>query len=167
MRLLTIPKDKYDEYRLNLIFDCYKWDPQFQDNNTVAKHVLVITKEEHEELKKLTEAIDKETIDAEKYLNENQKYAKPLNLPKEITKELKLMKNYDAEKHVRLMRYDFHPTIDGWNISEVNSDVPGGFAEASLMPQVAKYLFKDEALWYINFGDILTGAIAKKVRPGG
>ncbi|MBR3887796.1 MAG: glutathionylspermidine synthase family protein [Clostridia bacterium] len=167
MRLLTIPKDKYDEYRLNLIFDCYKWDPQFQDNNTVAKHVLVITKEEHEELKKLTEAIDKETIDAEKYLNENQKYAKPLNLPKEITKELKLMKNYDAEKHVRLMRYDFHPTIDGWNISEVNSDVPGGFAEASLMPQVAKYLFKDEALWHINFGDILTGAIAKKVRPGG
>ena len=76
MRLLTIPKDKYDEYRLNLIFDCYKWDPQFQDNNTVAKHVLVLSKEEHEELKKLTEAIDKETIDAEKYLNENQKYAK-------------------------------------------------------------------------------------------
>ena len=45
MRLLTIPKDKYDEYRLNLIFDCYKWDPQFQDNNTVARHVLVITKD--------------------------------------------------------------------------------------------------------------------------
>ena len=167
MRLLTIPKDKYDEYRLNLIFDCYKWDPQFQDNNTVARHVLVITKEEHEELKKLTEAIDKETIDAEKYLNENPKYAKPLNLPKEISKELKLMKNYDSEKHIRLMRYDFHPTIDGWNISEVNSDVPGGFAEASLMPQVAKYLFKEEQLYHINFGDILTAAIAKKVKAGG
>ena len=66
MRLLTIPKDKYDEYRLNLIFDCYKWDPQFQDNNTVAKHVLVITKEEHEELKILTEKLDKETLPLEK-----------------------------------------------------------------------------------------------------
>ena len=50
MRLVSIPKDKYDDYRLDLIFDCYKWDPQFLDNNTVAKYALVITKEEHEEL---------------------------------------------------------------------------------------------------------------------
>jgi glutathionylspermidine synthase len=29
------------------------------------------------------------------------------------------------------MRFDFHPTTDGWRISEANSDVPGGFTEAS------------------------------------
>jgi glutathionylspermidine synthase len=29
------------------------------------------------------------------------------------------------------MRFDFHPTRDGWRISEVNSDVPGGFTEAT------------------------------------
>ncbi len=29
------------------------------------------------------------------------------------------------------MRFDFHFTTEGWRISEVNSDVPGGFAEAS------------------------------------
>jgi hypothetical protein len=29
------------------------------------------------------------------------------------------------------MRFDFHPTADGWRVSEVNSDVPGGFAESS------------------------------------
>jgi len=29
------------------------------------------------------------------------------------------------------MRFDFHPTADGWRISEVNADVPGGFVEAS------------------------------------
>ena len=40
------------------MFDCYKWDPQFLDNNTIAKHVLVIYKKEHEELKKLTEELD-------------------------------------------------------------------------------------------------------------
>ena len=44
MRLIPIPKDKYEEYRLTLMFDCYKWDPQFVDSNTVAKYVLVITK---------------------------------------------------------------------------------------------------------------------------
>ena len=33
MKLVPIPKEKYDEYRLNLMFDCYKWDPQFYDSN--------------------------------------------------------------------------------------------------------------------------------------
>jgi Glutathionylspermidine synthase. len=29
------------------------------------------------------------------------------------------------------MRFDFHLATDGWRVSEVNSDVPGGFTEAS------------------------------------
>ena len=32
------------------------------------------------------------------------------------------------------MRFDFHPTIAGWAVSEVNSDVPGGYNEATLLP---------------------------------
>ena len=121
MRLVKIPDDKYDEYRLNLMFDCYKWDPQYLENNTVAKHVLVITDEEHEEIKRITEAIDKETIEAENFLNKNLHIAKPLALPKKIYSELKRMENYNSEKHVRLMRYDFHPVIDGsFAVSEVN-----------------------------------------------
>jgi glutathionylspermidine synthase len=35
------------------------------------------------------------------------------------------------------MRFDFHPTQEGWALSEVNSDVPGGFAEASVLPRLA------------------------------
>ena len=168
MRLLSIPNDKYDEYRLDLIFDCYKWDPQFLDNNTIAKHVLVISKEEHEEIKRLTEKIDKETIEAENFLNNNFEIAKPLALPKKIYKEIKNMKNYDAKKHVRLMRYDFHPTADGkWAVSEVNSDVPGGFAEATLMPKIAKALFPQASLSYKNFGDILTQALIEKMPANG
>ena len=160
MKLLSIPKEKYDDYRLDVIFNCYKWDPQFLDNNTIAKHVLVITQEEHEELERLTEKLDKETREAEELLNNNLKLAKPLALPK----ELKNMKNYQPDKHTRLMRYDFHPTVEGkWVISEVNSDVPGGYAEASLMPQVAIDLFNKEKYWYKNFGDILVNAITKKV----
>lgn len=168
MKLVSIPKDEYDDYRIRLMFDCYKWDPQFLDNNTIAKHVLVITEEEHKELEELTEKIDKETIHAEEVLNNNLKLAKPLALPRTIYKELKRMKNYQADKHIRLMRYDFHPTVEEkWAVSEVNSDVPGGFAEASLMPQVAKEILKEEKYWNINFGDILANAIAKKVIPNG
>lgn len=168
MELVTIPKDKYEDYRLEVMFDCYKWDPQFLDNNTIAKYALVISKEEHEELKRLTEKIDKETITAEEFLNKNLKIAKPLALPKKISKELKRMKNYDPNKHIRLMRYDFHPTKEGkWAVSEVNSDVPGGFAESSLMPQAAINAIDKKAYYHINFGEILTNAITKKVVPGG
>ena len=61
MKLVQIPKDKYNEYRLNVMFDCYKWDPQFCDNNTLAKYVLVLTMEENNEVIKLTKKLDKET----------------------------------------------------------------------------------------------------------
>ena len=171
MRLVKIPDDKYDEYRLNLMFDCYKWDPQFLDNNTVSKHALVITEEEHEEIKKITESLDKETIEAENFLNKNLHLAKKLVLPKKIYGELKRMENYDPKKHVRLMRYDFHPVVDGsFAVSEVNSDVPGGFAESTLMPEEAiKALTNNNADKYsfIKFGDILASSIKEKIKENG
>lgn len=43
MKLVPIPEKKYKDYRLDVIFNCYKWDPQFLDNNTIAKYALVLT----------------------------------------------------------------------------------------------------------------------------
>ena len=169
MKLISIPKNKYEEYRLNAIFDCYKWDPQFLDNNTLAKYVLVLKESEYKKLATLTEQLDVETIKAEEFLNQNLKLSKKLAIPKKIYNELKKMKNYDSKKHIRLMRYDFHPTIDqGWMISEVNSDVPGGFAEASLLPILAlKTLNLNNNYYSINFGEILANSISKKVKKNG
>ena len=168
MRLVPIPDEKYEEYRLTLMFDCYKWDPQFVDSNTVAKYALVITKEEHEELKKLTEKLDEETRAAEEFLNDHQEIIKPLALLKKVSKEIKNMKNYEADKHIRLMRYDFHPTIDNkWAVSEVNSDVPGGFAEASFMPKAAIQYLNGGNFSSINFGEIMVDAIMKKMPKNG
>lgn len=168
MKLVPIPKDKYNDYSLDVIFNCYKWDPQFFDSNTIAKYVLVISKKEHEELETLTEELDYETRKAEEMLNNNLSLAKPLALPKKIHKELKKMKNYQPSKHIRLMRYDFHKTMENnWAVSEVNSDVPGGFAEASLMPEHALMLLKNKGYWYKNFGDILVKEIIKKVKGNG
>lgn len=164
MKLVPIPKDKYNEYRLTLMFDCYKWDPQFLDNNTVAKYALVITQKEHQELMQLTEDLDKETRAAEVFLNSNLELAKPLALPKKVSREIKNMQNYEEKKHIRLMRYDFHPTKEeNWAVSEVNSDVPGGFAEASLMPRTALELLQEQQYWYKDFGEILVKAISEKV----
>lgn len=52
------------------------------------------------------------------------------------------MGSYSPERHVRLIRFDFHPTTDGWSVSEVNSDVPGGLLmEASVLPRIAQPYF--------------------------
>ncbi len=167
MRLVPIPIEKYEEYKKNVMFDCYKWDPQFLDHNTVAKYALVITQEEYEELENLTECLDAETRAAEEFLNEHLELSKCLMLTKKLKKEVQMMKNYDTSKHVRLMRYDFHPLKDGrWAISEVNSDVPGGFAEASLMPAEAIRILRDSdkrAYSFKNFGATLMDAITSKI----
>lgn len=168
MKLVAIPNERYESYRLNVMFDCYKWDPQFLDHNTIAKYALVISQEEHRLLSRLTERLDTETQAAEQFLNQNLELIKPLAIPRKFKKELVRMKNYDAGKHVRLMRYDFHPTIDGgWAVSEVNSDVPGGFAEGSLMPQAAMDVLGECTYTYKNFGENLIAAICKKVPAGG
>lgn len=168
MKLISIPKEKYDEYRLSAMFDCYKWDPQFLDHNTIADHILVLSQQEYNELIELTESMDKETRIAEEFLNKNLKFAKKLELPKKFYKEISSMGNYDPSKHIRLMRYDFHPTVeDKWAVSEVNSDVPGGFAEASLLPQLAIDTIGKNCYWFKNFGQMMVNAISEKVPAGG
>lgn len=158
----------YNEYKLDVMLDCYKWDPQFCDNNTVAKYALVLSEKEHEELKLLTEKLIKETTEAENFLNKNLKYTKALEIPNKFRSDIKSMKNYNPDKHIRLMRFDFHPTLENkWAVSEVNSDVPGGFAEATLMNRKSLEYLSNENYYAISFGDFLVDAIKKKVRQEG
>lgn len=168
MKLVPIPNDMYNEYKLDVMLDCYKWDPQFCDNNTVAKYALVLSEKEHEELKLLTEKLINETTEAENFLNKNLKYTKALEIPNKFRSDIKSMKNYNPDKHIRLMRFDFHPTLENkWAVSEVNSDVPGGFAEATLMNRKSLEYLSNENYYAISFGDFLADAIKKKVRQGG
>ena len=168
MKLVKIPENKYYDYRIQAMFDCYKWDPQFYDSNTLAKCVLVLTQEENAELISLTEALDKETRLAEELLNKNIKIAKKLDLTKKIMEQIPNMQNYDKSQNIRLMRYDFHPSIDGnWVVTEVNSDVPGGFAESSLLPDLARKTINQPGLKYNSFGDQMVDAINKKLNKKG
>lgn len=168
MKLVEIPEEKYYEYRLQAMFDCYKWDPQFCDNNTLAKYVLVLTKKESDEIIKLTEGLDKETRTAEEYINKHIKMAKKLALPKKILKQTHNMQSYNCVENIRLMRYDFHPDISGnWIVTEVNSDVPGGFAESSLLPELAKKTINVSGLEFTSFGEKMVEAINKKLKKTG
>lgn len=168
MKLVKIPDDKYYDYRLQAMFDCYKWDPQFFDSNTLAKYILVLTSEENNEVIELTKNLDKETRLAEEYLNKNIKVAKKLALPKKIIEQIPNMQAYDKSQNIRLMRYDFHPSIEGkWVVTEVNSDVPGGFAESSLLPDLARKITNMPELEYNSFGEMMVKAINNKLNKSG
>lgn len=168
MKLIKIPEDKYYEYKIQAMFDCYKWDPQFCDNNTLSRYVLILSKEENEELVKLTQNLDKETIRAEEYLNKNIKIAKKLSLPKKILEQIPSMQDYDKTKNIRLMRYDFHPSVNGdWVVTEVNSDCPGGFAESSLLPDLARRTLNIATLEYNSFGEKMVDVINKRLDKKG
>ena len=168
MKLVPIPKEKYDQYKIDAIFDCYKWDPQFLDNNTLSKYVLVLTEKEAKEVAKLTEQLDLETRQAEEYIIKNLKIAKKLLLPSKIIKEIRKMSNYNSKNNIRLTRYDFHPTANNkWVVSEVNSDVPGGFAEASLLPKLAIQVLNIKDCYSIDFGANLASIISSKIPPKG
>lgn len=168
MKLVRIPDEKYYDYRLQAMFDCYKWDPQFFDSNTLAKYILVLTSEENNKVINLTKNLDKETRLAEEYLNKNIKLSKKLALPKKIIEQIPNMQTYDKTQNIRLMRYDFHPSVDGnWVVTEVNSDVPGGFAESSLLPDLARRIINMPELEYNSFGEVMVKAINSKLNRKG
>jgi hypothetical protein len=64
------------------------------------------------------------------------------------------------------VRFDFHFTTEGWRISEANSDVPGGFIEASGFTRLVADHVRDVA----SIGDpsaALADAFARSVPAGG
>ena len=142
IKIESIPDDKYSEYRYDVIFKAYKWDPQVGDHNTISKHVILINQETARQLETWAESLTLETKLMEEALIKNLSLTKKLGLPKSIRRVLRSLTNYDSDQNVRLMRFDFHPTTTGWAVSEVNSDVPGGLAEASILPQIASKYFE-------------------------
>jgi len=141
IELKSIPDDKYSDYRYDVIFNAYKWDPQVGDHNTIARQVVMMEEDTAQQLEKWAEQLSEETMLMEEALVHQPVLAKKLGLPKQILKAFERLSRYDRNNNIRLMRFDFHPTTDGWALSEVNSDVPGGLAEASVLPEIAcKYI---------------------------
>ena len=166
IKLVQIPGEAYSEYKYRAIFEAYKWDPQVEDHNTVAKDVLVIDEKTAHQLESWAEKLSEETMQMEEAFLANKHLAKQLGFPKKIYNALGELNGYRREEHVRLMRFDFHPTETGWAISEVNSDVPGGLAEASVLPQlVSEYV--EGAAPYRHIGKSLFDAFTYKANAEG
>ena len=114
--------------RLRTIFECCKWDPQVEDTSVLAPYPICIARETWSEIGRLAEALAFETVQAENEILSRIDILKDLGLPRAIWKLLAT--SSPSASGPRVMRFDFHFTPEGWRISEVNSDVPGGFIES-------------------------------------
>lgn len=166
LELIKIPEDKYSEYRYEAIFKAYKWDPQVGDHNTLARHVVVLDEATARQLETYAEQLSEETMLIEEALIHQPQLVKKLGLPKEIIKAIPRLSTYKRDENIRLMRFDFHPTNNGWAVSEVNSDVPGGLAEASILPQIAMK-FVDGCVQRKHVGQSILQAFSGRIKKNG
>ncbi len=120
----------FSTLRRSAILEGCKWDPQVGDESTLAPFPVLLRRAEWARLTNWAESLTAETLAAETELLAKPKLLDALGLPRVVQAALRS----DAPVTpgaARGMRFDFHSTPDGWRISEVNSDVPGGFTEAS------------------------------------
>ncbi|HEX7861604.1 MAG TPA: glutathionylspermidine synthase family protein [Verrucomicrobiae bacterium] len=123
-----LPESNFRDLRLRTIFDCFKWDPQVQDSSVLAPFAITIPEKAWRELASMAERLAAETIAGEDRILSNTTLLSSLKLPRKLEKAIRCSTKIAAVP--RVMRFDFHWTTEGWRISEVNSDVPGGFIEA-------------------------------------
>ncbi len=132
MRVEPLRPEICRQLRRRAIFECCKWDPQVEDVDTLAPFAVVLKRSAWEFLAKSAEALASETIKLEQALAGRPDLFRRLAIPRQIRKVLNRMPRTPRHcRDVRVMRFDFHPTEQGWKVSEANSDVPGGYNEAS------------------------------------
>jgi glutathionylspermidine synthase len=127
----ALQRDQWLALRTRLIFDFCKWDVQSEDHSVLAQFPLLMEPDTAAFLEQTAEALSAEALAAESEIVGRPKLLTKLRLPRKIRRALQNAGNAKPAPAVRVMRFDFHFTTEGWRVSEVNADVPGGFIEAS------------------------------------
>jgi glutathionylspermidine synthase len=134
----VLERETFIDIRRYMALEAYKWDPQVEDVSVLQPFPLLLRRAQWRYLAASAEALARETCAAERALLERpdplSKLAVPSRLAQSILRGLR--SPHPLASEARVMRFDFHPTQTGWRISEVNSDVPGGFSEASEFPSL-------------------------------
>ena len=107
----------------------HKWDAQVGDVTTLAPFPLLMDRTTWSELSSFAEQLFGETTLIERELGARPSLHATVAVPRTLRRLL--AGGTPSPAAARIMRFDFHPTGDGWRVSEVNSDVPGGFTEAT------------------------------------
>jgi len=127
----SLTQSEWNGLRLRAIFDCCKWDPQCGDRAVLGRFPLLLEPATVAQLAAWAERLTEEGLAAEDEIVTRPGLLSRLAIPKRIRGFLRKAEDQRREKHIRVMRFDFHYTRRGWQISEVNADVPGGYVEAS------------------------------------
>lgn len=125
-----ISEDAFAEIRREMELAHCKWDAQVGDVSTLLPFPLLIHEAAWRELVALTEALARETVAIEEALLRRPDLHRALALPR-LLRALFARRLAPTPAATRVLRFDFHWTTEGWRISEVNSDVPGGYTEAT------------------------------------
>jgi glutathionylspermidine synthase len=117
----------FAEVRRRAIFEHQKWDPQVGDVDVLAPYALLLSRREYDWLAAAAEALAAELLAAEHELLGRPDLLRRLGLGFSARR---LFGRDGSRGGVRVVRFDFHPTNEGWRVSEANTDVPGGYVEA-------------------------------------
>jgi glutathionylspermidine synthase len=109
----------------------FKWDTHVSDTSVLSSEPVLIAEKEWKWLCMKAEDAAREMFAFEREIACSPALQRIIGIPRPLQKLLRACK---GQKSLRTLRFDFHPTASGWFISEVNSDVPGGFGEASFLP---------------------------------
>jgi len=163
IKIKSIPSADFHNYRIDCMFDGYKWDLQAGEQSTIGDKVVLMARKDMDFLENAAISLYHETLAMESALKCRPDLAVRMGISEEMADVL-CNCSYEQGKHVRLMRFDFHFTTEGWRISEVNSDVPAGYPEASILPALAQKYF-DEYAQYGDFGDVWASRIMRLAQP--
>ena len=126
----SIDAASFSKIRRRVVLEGCKWDPQVGDINTLAPFPLIMNASAWRNLAAQAERLSAESMEAEDEISHRSELLDDLSLPRTLRKVL-AEDSPITPAAGRVMRFDFHPTTEGWKISEANSDVPGGYSEAS------------------------------------
>jgi glutathionylspermidine synthase len=136
--------DDHARVQRRAIFDCCKWQVQAEDRPILCPFPLLLDETTWKHLADLAAALAREALAAEEELLERTDLHGRLGLPGALRRQLRTVRKRGATPGgARVMRFDFHWTPDGWAISEANTDVAGGFIEASGVTRIFAEYYPD------------------------
>jgi glutathionylspermidine synthase len=121
------------ERQLHLRF--HKWDTQVGDVSVLCERPLVVSGSEWDRICAAAERLAAETEQLETRTLESPRDLSDIGIPRNLREILRRSARH-VNPNLRAMRFDFHPTQNGWRASEINSDVPGGWLEGTSLPQL-------------------------------
>jgi len=161
----AVDSEAWSKIRRRAVLDGCKWDPQVGDVDTLSPFPLVLKASVWNQLARYAEQLSAEAISAENEISHRPDLIAHLGLPRALRRVLTNESSLTPAAG-RVMRFDFHYTTQGWRISEANSDVPGGFSEASHFTEMMAPHFPDLRPAG-NPSDIWTSALAAAAGPAG